>query len=146
MSHASIPVRRISVNPRQSFFWPILIYLAGAGSLSFYHVMSLETQYEEVASAIDKLDPQVKHAEYEQAKFFSFARDLVRMAPTNASAEQIVKQTGLRGLQEKFPVLMSLNDHPAGFTNVAPVNPAVPQVQVYGLTNSTSSPALPDVK
>jgi hypothetical protein len=146
MSSASIPPPRVissSASSRHSFFWPILIYLVGAGALSFYHVMSLETQYEEVARAIDKLDPQVKHAEYNKNKFFAFARDLVRMAPTNASAAQIVKDTGLRGLQEKFPMLMSL-DLPSGFTNAAPPNPkAMPAVEVYGGTNSTTNAAPP---
>ena len=135
----------MNTTPRYSFFWPILIYLIGAGSLSFYHVMSLETQYEEVASAVDKLDPQVKHAEYERDKFFAFARDLVRMAPRNANAAAIVKEAGLLSLQEKYPVLMSL-DQPSGFTNTAPTNPAMPPpAQVYGATNtSLPAPAAPE--
>jgi hypothetical protein len=127
MSSASIPPPRSgsASSTRHNFFWPILIYLLGAGALAFYQVESLEDQLEEVTKAVDRLDPQVKHAQYEKAKFFAMARDLVRMAPKHPAAEQIVEETGIHNLQQKFPEWMSL-DLPSGFTNAPPTISGAP--------------------
>jgi hypothetical protein len=144
MSSASIPPPRASStsSPRHNYFWPILIFLLGAGSLAFYQVQSLEDQLEEVTQAVDRLDPKVKHAQYEKAKFYAMARDLVRLAPKHPAAQQIVDQTGIRTLQQKFPELMSL-DIPSGFTNLAP-NAASPLAAGPGSPGETNAgPAAP---
>jgi hypothetical protein len=127
MSSASIPAPRSGPpsSSRHNFFWPILIYLCGAGALAFYQIQSLEDQLDEVTKATDQLDAKVKHADYEKAKFYAMARDLVRLGPKHPGAQQIVDQTGITTLERTQPVLMSL-DQPSGFTNVAPnvVQPA----------------------
>jgi Flp pilus assembly protein TadG len=133
MSSASIPPPRQRSSkgsnsaprstPRYTFFWPMLILLLGSGTLAFYQVQSLADQLDEVTRAVERLDPTVKHAKYEKAKFYAIARDLVRLAPKDAVAAQIVDQTGLHTLQRTNPALMSL-DNPSGFTNIAPVDPA----------------------
>ena len=124
MSSASTPApTRTSTPSRSNYFWPILIFLLGALFLAFYQVQSLEEQLGEVTSAADKLELKVQMAQYEKAKFYALARDLVRLAPTHPAAEKIVAETGLRNLASKQPALMSL-DIPSGFTNAAPVVPA----------------------
>ena len=125
MSSASIPAPRSSTtsSSRSNYFWPILVFLLGAVTLEFYQVESLEDQFDEESKTLDGLDAKVKHAEYEKAKFFALARDLVRLAPDHPTAQQIVDETGIRHLQEKFPALMSLNN-PTGFTNAAPDAPS----------------------
>ena len=145
MSTASIPApsRSTSTTPRHNYFWPILVFLLGAGSLAFYQVQSLEDQLEEVTKTVDGLDSKVKHAQYEKAKFFALSRDLARMAPKHPAAQQIVDETGIRNLQEKFPELMSL-DIPSGFTNTAPAMPPVLQLSTTpGVTNSSLTNASP---
>jgi len=125
MSAASTPApSRTSSSPssRNNYFWPIFIFLLGAGLLAAYQVESLNEQLAEVTSAADRLDPQVKLAEYQKAKFFAMARDLLRMAPTHPAADELVKRLGIRNLAASQPVLMSLSQ-PSGFTNAAPVLP-----------------------
>lgn len=144
MSSASIPAPRSGSNTpsRHNYFWPILIFLLSAGALAFYQVQSLEDQLEEVTNAADRLDPKVKMAEYEKAKFYAMARDLLRMAPTHPAAEEIVSKTGLRNLQRAQPVLMSL-DLPSGFTNAAPTEaPAAKPAQTPANSTNLSPSAL----
>ena len=128
MSSASIPApsRGSSVSTsRTNYFLPLFIFFLGAGTLAFYQVESLNEQLAEVTSAADRLDPQVKLAQYQKAKFYSMARDLLRMAPTHPAAEKLVTQFNLRKLASAQPVLMSL-DQPSGFTNTAPTLPPPP--------------------
>jgi hypothetical protein len=143
MSSASIPPPRASStsSSRHNYFWPILVFFVSAGTLAFYQVQSLEDQLGEATNAVDRLDPTVKHAQYEKAKFYAMARDLVRMAPKHPAAAQIVDQTGIRTLQVKFPELMSL-DIPSGFTNTAPGAPANPVVEPTTPPNDTNASPL----
>ncbi len=113
---------------RTNYFWPLLIYLLGAGILAFYQVESLNDQLAQATSAADRMDPQVKLAEYEKAKFFSMARDLLRLAPTHPAADKLVSDLGIRQLAARQPVLMSLSQ-PSGFTNSAPAMPARPAAE-----------------
>jgi hypothetical protein len=118
----------------------MLIFLLGAGSLAFYQVENLEDQLDEVTKTVDGLDSKVKHAQYEKARFFALARDLVRMAPNHPAAQQIVDETGIPRLQAKFPALMSL-DNPSGFTNAAPDAPSA-----AGETNASTTVPAPDTR
>jgi hypothetical protein len=128
MSSASIPAPSRGSSPsasRSNYFWPLLIFFLGAGTLAFYQVESLNEQLSEVTSAADRMDPQVKMAQYQKAKFFAMARDLLRMAPTHPGAAKVVAELNLRKLAAAQPVLMSL-DLPSGFTNSAPTMPPPP--------------------
>jgi hypothetical protein len=145
MSSASIPPPRksSSSSSRHNYFWPILVYFVGAGSLAFYQVQSLEDQLDEVTKAVDRLDPKVKHAQYEKAKFYAMARDLVRLSPKHPAAAAIVDQTGIRTLEQTQPALMSL-EIPSGFTNIAPANPSVFQpTPVSAATNASPTAPAP---
>ena len=128
MSSASIPApsRGSSVSTsRTNYFLPLFIFFLGAGTLAFYQVESLNEQLAEVTSAADRLDPQVKLAQYQKAKFYAMARDLLRMAPTHPGAAKLVDELNLRKLAAAQPVLMSLTQ-PSGFTNTAPTMPPPP--------------------
>ena len=74
-----------------------------------YQVITIEDQLDEVTRAVDQMDSRVKHAEYEKAKFFSIAKDILRLAPKDPNAEQIVVDLKLRKLQAAQPVLMALS-------------------------------------
>jgi len=148
MSSASIPPPRTSPSSssRHNYFWPILIYMLGAGALSFYQVQSLEDQLVEVQKATDRLDSTEKDADYQKGKFFAMARELVRLAPKDAAAEKIVEQTGLRTLERTQPLLMSLGN-PSGLTNTAPVDPGT--ILPPGAANASNAPPFvpaPDAK
>jgi hypothetical protein len=128
MSSASIPAPSRGTSPsgsRSNYFWPLLIFFLGAGTLAFYQVESLNGQLAEVTSAADRMDPQVKLAQYQKAKFYAMARDLLRMAPTHPGAAKLVDELNLRKLAAAQPVLMSLTQ-PSGFTNTAPTLPPPP--------------------
>jgi hypothetical protein len=128
MSSASIPAPNrgsSTSSSRTNYFLPLFIFFLGAGTLAFYQVESLDDQLAEVTSAADRMDPQVKLAQYQKAKFYAMARDLLRMAPTHPGAAKLVDELNLRKLAAAQPVLMSL-DQPSGFTNSAPTMPPPP--------------------
>jgi len=114
----------------------MLIFLAGSGTLAVYQVMALEDQLDEVTQAVDHMDGKVKWAQYEKAKFFSMAKDVLRLAPKDPNAEKIVVAFKIRQLQTQLPVLMDLTTpsapattnavpaQPAAATNSAPVEPS----------------------
>jgi hypothetical protein len=137
MSAASTPTpsRSTGASPaaRHNYFWPILIYLIGAGILAFYQLQSLEDQLGDVTAAADNMDVQVRMSDYEKGKFFALARDLLRLAPTHPAADKIVTETGIRKLAQSQPDLMSLSQ-PSGYTNAAPV--AAPKPSSASATNS----------
>jgi TolA-binding protein len=109
----------------------LLILLLGSGSLAIYQVLTLEDQLDEVTRTVDQMDGKVKLAQYEKTKFFSMAKDVLRLAPKDPNAEHIVTEFKIRELQAKQPVLMDLSAPSApAETNVAPV-------QAAGVTNST---------
>jgi hypothetical protein len=143
MSAASTPAPRAKSptdskpsTTRHTFFWPIFIYLFGAGSLALYQVMAMEDQWDQLTQTVDKMDDKVKRAQYEKAKFFHVAADVLRLAPRDPNAEQIVVRYKLRQLQVAQPELMGANtpsdvalsnitpppSNPG--TNAAPVKPA----------------------
>jgi hypothetical protein len=124
MSSASIPAPRTgSTSPsRHNYFWPILIYLIGAGLLAFYQLEMLEDQLSQVTSSADKLDLKVRTAQYEEGKFYALARDILRLAPQHPAAEKIVDEVGIRKIAQSHPDLMSLT-LPSGYTNAAPAEP-----------------------
>jgi hypothetical protein len=139
MSSASIPAPRTPGSPsRHNYFWPILVYLIGAGMLAFYQVQNLEDQLSQTTSAADKLDSKVRMAQYEKAKFYALARDLLRMAPKHPAADKIVSATGIRNLAQAQPELMSLA-LPSGFTNSAPAEATPPPSEHSSSTNSPSA-------
>jgi len=141
MSSASIPAPRGTPvsGSRSNYFWPLLIFFLGAGALAFYQVESLDLQLSEVTTAADRLDPQVKLAQYEKAKFYAMARDLLRLAPDHPGAAKLVDELKLRKLAAAQPLEMSLTDHPSGFTNTAPTLPAAPSGPK---TNAPASPLI----
>jgi hypothetical protein len=99
----------------------MLIFLIGAGSLSFFQVMSMEDQWDEITQNIDKMDVQVKRGLHEKAKFFAIARDVVLLAPTDPNANQVAVYYKLKQLQQAEPELMSLNaPSDTTLTNSAP--------------------------
>jgi hypothetical protein len=144
MSAASEPAPRAkkpgeikSSSSRHNFFWPILIYLIGAGSLALYQVLAMEDQYETLTQSVDQMDGKVKRAQYEKAKFFRIAGELLQIAPKDANANQIVDHYKLRVLQQQQPDLMYANTpsdmaqinlaaQAAAETNAAPLNGSLP--------------------
>jgi hypothetical protein len=116
MSAASTPAPRSksSSDSRPSssghaLFLPILIYLIGAGALSIYQVMAMEDKLDEITQSIDKMDNKVKRAEYEEAKFYAIARDVMNLAPKDPNAAQVATDFKLKQLAQAQPALMSMS-------------------------------------
>jgi hypothetical protein len=103
----------------------MLVLLVGSGTLAVYQVMVLEDQLDEVTRAVDHMDVKVKRAQYEKAKFYALAKDVLRLAPKDPNAEQVVVDCKIRQLQTAQPVLMDLTTPSApATTNAAPAQPA----------------------
>jgi hypothetical protein len=127
----------------------MLILLLGVGTFAVLEVMALEDRWIEVASAIDKMDTQVKRAQYEKNKFYAIARDVLRLAPKDPNAQQVATEFKLQQLQAAEPTLLDLNAPatPAA-TNAAPEPSAATNsapVQTSAATNAApaSSPGAP---
>jgi len=111
----------------------MLVLLFGTGTLAIYQVMALEDQLDSVTRAVDQMDVKVKHAQYEKAKFYALARDVLRLAPKDPNAEQVASDFKLQQLQAAQPALMALSTSSAA-TNAAPAQPAA-------TTNSAPAPS-----
>jgi hypothetical protein len=102
----------------------MLIFLFGAGALAIYQVMALEDQLDSVTRAVDKMDGNVKHAQHEKNMYYGLARDVLRLAPKDPNAEQIVVDFKIRQLAASQPALMALNPPTdTAATNAAPAQP-----------------------
>jgi hypothetical protein len=132
MSAASTPAPRSSSSgsssaPRHTLFWPLFVFLIGFGIFTIYQVMFLEDQLASVTTAIDQMDSKVKRAQYEKAKFFALSRDVLRLAPKDPAAQQVVDELKLSQLEKAQPTLMDGIDtgiSPIGPTNSATSTPA----------------------
>jgi hypothetical protein len=124
----------------------MLVLLLGSGTFAVYQVMVLEDRLDEVTRAVDHMDGQVKHAQYEKAKFFSMAKEVLRLAPKDPNAEQIVVDFKIRQLQAAQPVLMDLTtpSFPAT-TNAAPAQlaPATNSATVQPSQATNAAPIQP---
>jgi len=125
----------------------MLILLLGVGTFAVMEVMALEDRWIEVASDIDKMDTQVKRAQYEKNKFYAIARDVLRLAPKDPNAQQVAAEFKLQQLQAAEPTLLDLNAPPTPVaTNAAPAEPSAATnsapVQTSASTNAApaSSP------
>ncbi len=161
MSAASTPVPRSKSSndsraagpSRHTLFVPLLIFLLGSGTLATYQVMAMEDQLDEVTQAIDKMDGNVKRAQYEKAKFYFIAKSVLKLAPKDPGAEQVVTYFKLRELRAAQPEmfaagspsdLAALNPtltQPTAVTNSAPETPASPPTNSASEAIPASAPA-----
>jgi hypothetical protein len=129
---------------------PILIVLAGLGTLETYHVIVLKGQLNLTTQTIDQMDSQFKKAQYEKTKFYHVARGVLRLASKDPTAEQIVIHYKLRELQNAQPELMA-SGPPSDFaasTNAPPVHsgdatnavPAQPSPATNAAPNQSPAP------
>ena len=116
MSAASTPAPRAKSpndprpsSSRHTLFWPVFIFFIGAGLLALYQVMAMEDQYEQMTQSVDRMDGKVKRAQYEKAKFFRIARDLLQLAPKDPIADQLVVHYKLRQMEQAEPELVNAN-------------------------------------
>jgi TolA-binding protein len=128
----------------------MLVLLAGIGVLAFYQVMTMEDQLDDVTRAVDQMDGKVKRAQYEKGKFFSIAKDVLRVAQKDPSADQIADDFKLKQLQLARPELLSLDAQSTTLTtNAAPTQPAAATnaapIVPFPITNAAPVPT-PAVK
>ena len=93
----------------------------------------MEDRWDAISQNIDSMDTQVKRGQYEKAKFFAIARDILLLAPTDPDANDVAVYFKLKELQRAQPELLALGtatDIPLtsattqgalGLTNAAPV-------------------------
>jgi len=110
----------------------MLILLLGSGTSVVYQVMTLEDRLDEVTRTVDQVDGKVKWAQYEKAKLFAMAKDVLLLAPKDPNAEQIVVEFKLRQLQAAQPGLMDLTSPSTPATTDATL------AQPNAVTNSAS--------
>jgi hypothetical protein len=93
------------------------------------------------------MDTDVKRGQYEKAKFFTIARDVLLLAPKDANANDVAAYYKLKQLQEAQPELMALSTAPveSPVTNAAPADAVTPTnaapVQPAPATNTAPIPA-----
>jgi hypothetical protein len=133
---SNIDPRSIPPPPRHTLFLPLLILLIGSGAFALYQVIAMQDQLDEATYAIDQMDGKVKRAQYEKAKFYAIANDVLRLAPKDANADQVAVYFNLRQLQAAQPELLSSSapsdmavanaapGQPAAATNFAPAQPS----------------------
>jgi len=120
----------------------MMIFLFGAGTLALYQVAAMEDQLEQVTQTVDRMDDNVKRAQYEKTKFYHIARDVLRLAPKDPNAEQIVVRYKLRQLQDAQPELMAA-ESPSDLSTLTNAAPA----QISPATNAASAtPPSPTAK
>ena len=129
MSSASIPAPRVAPPSisRHSLFLPFLILLLGIGSQAVYEILAMEDHLDEVTTAVDKMNYQVKDAPHQRAKYYALARDVLNLAPNDPVAEGIVDKFRIREAQAAQPALFNATpgnpDSGAATNTAAPVPP-----------------------
>jgi hypothetical protein len=111
MSAASTPAPRVPTGSSSSsrshtLFWPFFVFLLGFGTFTIYQVMFLEDQLAAVTKAVDQMDSKVKLAQYEKTKFFALSRDVLKLAPKDEAAKQVVDELKLQQLEVAEPTMM----------------------------------------
>jgi hypothetical protein len=134
MSAASTPIPRSSSSSssRHSLFWPVLVLLFGVGTLAIYEVLDMEDQLATLTASVDKLDGKVKHAQHERSLLYALARDMLRLAPKDPNAQQIVTDFKLQQLTP------ALEGEPAT-TGPSPAPTNAPPLTDTTSTNAASS-------
>jgi len=79
-----------SENGGNSFFWPILVLIIGTLGSAGYQVVAMEQQLGSMTDAVSQMEPKVKQAQYEKAKLYKLASDVLKLAATDANAKKIV--------------------------------------------------------
>jgi hypothetical protein len=124
-------------------FWPLLVFFFGIGALSGYQVNAMQDRLDELGQTIQKMDVNVKKAQYVKAKFFSIAKDLLALAPQNTSANEIVTRFKLREMQAAQPALFS-QDYAAQIASAEKAFAAqAPAAVPSSSTNSSLLPSAP---
>ncbi len=141
MSYESKPLPPRTFGPppgaRYSLFWPVLVFFVGFGAYTFSQIWDLEDQIDSVNGAIDKMTPKIERAGYEKNKFYTLAKDILRLAPQDAMAQQIATELNLDKLRQTDPLL---SDNPSRTNNTAN---AVPPAPAPGSTNAASTNTAP---
>ena len=133
-----------SSGSRHTLFWPMLVLLFGIGTFAILEVMALEDRWIEIASAIDKMDPQIKRAQYEKNKFYTIAKDVLRLAPRDPAADQVASDAGLKRLQADEPALLDLNTPSTPIeTSAAPETSAATNSAPVESPDTTNAPPMP---
>jgi hypothetical protein len=100
-----------------SFFVAIAGLILSSITYSIYQIMDSKEQLTELARSVNRLDPQVEQARYEKEKLYGLATDILRLAPTDTNAAQIVAQYKIR----QTPSAQTFME-----TNAADENPSKP--------------------
>jgi len=120
---------------RYTHFWPTLVFFLGFGAFTFYQITILESQYDQVTRAVDRMDPKVKKSQASKERFYTMTHAILAIAPHDPIAEQIATQFNLRKLipDDASTLDNVLSPSSAGVAAQPPV-PALPNAPD---TNST---------
>jgi hypothetical protein len=70
-------------------FWPVLILIIGMFVSTGYQIMAMQEQLASLNQALVQMEPKVKQAQYEKAKLYKLASDILQLAATDPGAKQI---------------------------------------------------------
>jgi len=79
-------------NGNASFFWPILVLIIGMLISAGYQVVAMQQQVDALKQEAEQaqVDTKFKQAQYQKAKLYKLASDVLQLAPTDPNAKQIV--------------------------------------------------------
>lgn len=125
-----------SASPPHGLFWPNLILILALNTFMIYQIGSLKYQLTKVTQAIEQVEGPFERAQHAKAEFLSLAKDVLRLAPKDPNAQQIV--TAFK-LQQFKAAHENTSEEPASAphsaweqksatasTNIAPVVPPRP--------------------
>jgi hypothetical protein len=98
-----------------TYFWPILILIIGSVVSTGYQIIVLQDQLNSVTQTVGQMTEKVKQAQYEKAKLYKLAADVLQVSATDPSAKQIVTEYKI---QETAPSQIS-GTFPVSSTNSA---------------------------
>src|SRR5471030_84596 len=82
--------------PPHGLFWPMFILIAAMGAFLIYQLISLKYQLNSVTQAIEKLDGKVRRTQYEKAKAYSLANEVMHLAPKDSNVKKIAEEFKLQ--------------------------------------------------
>jgi hypothetical protein len=93
------PARASATADTAALTWAVLILIVGSIAFSISQLIDSDRQLADLSRSLERIHPQLQSAEYQEFKLHALATDVLRLAPADPVAEQLVVRYKIRSLR-----------------------------------------------